>query len=188
MMRHDIRLPSGSNIFWAENPNATAPAGRKIKIHASRCRELCRPGMDNEYRAHAPDGMDRADASPGAPRGRAGRIVLPLGELAHESGVTLRTLRFYQSKGLLAPQHNGRATEIRWPRVRTAAPSRSTARSVLTRSRCWSASGAILTGRWPSCDRFTPTYPLYRMSGLPRIRTDLSRATAPRVPTALIHV
>jgi hypothetical protein len=34
---------------------------------------------------------------------------LPLGELAHESGVTLRTLRFYQSKGLLAPQHNGRA-------------------------------------------------------------------------------
>jgi DNA-binding transcriptional MerR regulator len=51
--------------------------------------------------------------APGAPRGRAGRIVLPLGELAHESGVTLRTLRFYQSKGLLAPQHNGRATEIR---------------------------------------------------------------------------
>ena len=26
MMRHDIRLPSESNIFWAEHPNATAPA------------------------------------------------------------------------------------------------------------------------------------------------------------------
>jgi len=34
---------------------------------------------------------------------------LTIGELARESGVTLRALRFYQSKGLLAPQRNGSA-------------------------------------------------------------------------------
>jgi len=30
-----------------------------------------------------------------------------IGELAREAGVTLRALRFYQSKGLLTPQRNG---------------------------------------------------------------------------------
>ncbi|HVZ54234.1 MAG TPA: MerR family transcriptional regulator [Pseudolabrys sp.] len=32
---------------------------------------------------------------------------LTIGELAREAGVTLRALRFYQSKGLLTPQRNG---------------------------------------------------------------------------------
>lgn len=32
-----------------------------------------------------------------------------IGALARETGVTLRALRFYQSKGLLAPQRNGHA-------------------------------------------------------------------------------
>jgi DNA-binding transcriptional MerR regulator len=34
-------------------------------------------------------------------------VGLTIGELAREAGVTLRALRFYQSKGLLAPQRNG---------------------------------------------------------------------------------
>ena len=32
---------------------------------------------------------------------------MTIGELAQEAGVTLRALRFYQSKGLLKPQRNG---------------------------------------------------------------------------------
>lgn len=32
---------------------------------------------------------------------------ISIGELAREAGVTLRALRFYQSKGLLAPQRDG---------------------------------------------------------------------------------
>jgi DNA-binding transcriptional MerR regulator len=32
---------------------------------------------------------------------------MTIGQLAREAGVTLRALRFYQSKGLLAPQRNG---------------------------------------------------------------------------------
>ena len=34
---------------------------------------------------------------------------MTIGELAHEAHVTLRALRFYQSKGLLAPSRDGRA-------------------------------------------------------------------------------
>jgi DNA-binding transcriptional MerR regulator len=34
---------------------------------------------------------------------------ITIGELAREAGITLRALRFYQSKGLLAPQRNGQA-------------------------------------------------------------------------------
>ncbi len=34
-------------------------------------------------------------------------IGMTIGELAQEAGVTLRALRFYQSKGLLTPQRNG---------------------------------------------------------------------------------
>src|SRR5665213_2855545 len=32
---------------------------------------------------------------------------ITIGQLSRESGVTLRALRFYQSKGLLTPQRNG---------------------------------------------------------------------------------
>ena len=34
---------------------------------------------------------------------------ITIGEFARETGVTLRALRFYQSKGLLAPQRDGHA-------------------------------------------------------------------------------
>lgn len=36
-------------------------------------------------------------------------IGMTIGELAQEAGVTLRALRFYQSKGLLTPRRNGPA-------------------------------------------------------------------------------
>ena len=42
-----------------------------------------------------------APASPGPPD------RFTIGDLAREAGVTLRTLRFYQSKGLLTPQRGG---------------------------------------------------------------------------------
>jgi DNA-binding transcriptional MerR regulator len=40
---------------------------------------------------------------------RAAEQVMTIGELARVAGVTLRALRFYQSKGLLAPARNGTA-------------------------------------------------------------------------------
>jgi len=65
--------------------------------------------MKNEYRAQASSGIDRAggssEGSPEAPA--AGNLTI--GELARESGLTLRALRFYQSKGLLTPQRNAGA-------------------------------------------------------------------------------
>ena len=65
--------------------------------------------MKNEYRTHTYSGIDRAGESrKGGPEPLAtGNITI--GELARESGVTLRALRFYQSKGLLAPHRNGAA-------------------------------------------------------------------------------
>jgi DNA-binding transcriptional MerR regulator len=65
--------------------------------------------MKNEYRTHTYGGIDRAGESrKGGPDSLAtGNITI--GELARESGVTLRALRFYQSKGLLAPHRDGGA-------------------------------------------------------------------------------
>jgi DNA-binding transcriptional MerR regulator len=65
--------------------------------------------MKNEYRTHTYSGIDRAGESrKGGPESLAtGNITI--GELARESGVTLRALRFYQSKGLLAPHRDGGA-------------------------------------------------------------------------------
>src|SRR5215475_418888 len=65
--------------------------------------------MKNEYRVQAYSGIDRAGGSDeGSPQ-----TLMPgnltIGELARESGLTLRALRFYQSKGLLTPQRNAGA-------------------------------------------------------------------------------
>ena len=65
--------------------------------------------MHNEYRAHTYDGMDRAGDSTETPAGSDVTDNITIGELARDAGVTLRALRFYQSKGLLAPQRIGSA-------------------------------------------------------------------------------
>ena len=54
--------------------------------------------MDNENRAHTYDGMDRAGGITTTPADDRG--IFTIGELARDAGVTLRALRFYQSKGL----------------------------------------------------------------------------------------
>ena len=63
--------------------------------------------MHNEYRACG--GTDRAGDSTETSAGSDVADNITIGELAREAGVTLRALRFYQSKGLLAPQRNGSA-------------------------------------------------------------------------------
>jgi DNA-binding transcriptional MerR regulator len=66
--------------------------------------------MDKEYRSPISGGIDQpGDSDKEAPMGSrvSGRFTIR--ELARESGVTLRALRFYQSKGLLAPQRDGSA-------------------------------------------------------------------------------
>jgi DNA-binding transcriptional MerR regulator len=65
--------------------------------------------MKNEYRAQTYSGTDRAGGIGGGSPAALKSGNLTIGELARESGVTLRALRFYQSKGLLAPQRNGSA-------------------------------------------------------------------------------
>ena len=63
--------------------------------------------MANQYRAHAHAGIagDAAEVPTGAREDGS----LTIGELARDAGVTLRALRFYQSKGLLTPRRNGSA-------------------------------------------------------------------------------
>src|SRR5215510_3081503 len=63
--------------------------------------------MANQYRAHAHAGIagDVAEVPTGAREDGS----LTIGELARDAGVTLRALRFYQSKGLLTPRRNGAA-------------------------------------------------------------------------------
>ena len=53
----------------------------------------------DDYRDH--------DLTHGPDEVAAASVGLTIGELAREAGVTLRALRFYQSKGLLTPQRNG---------------------------------------------------------------------------------
>jgi DNA-binding transcriptional MerR regulator len=66
--------------------------------------------MDKEYRSPIYGGIDQpGDSDKEAPMGSRVSGRFTIGELARESGVTLRALRFYQSKGLLAPQRDGSA-------------------------------------------------------------------------------
>jgi DNA-binding transcriptional MerR regulator len=66
--------------------------------------------MDKEYRSPIYGGIDQpVDSDKEAPMGSRVSGRFTIGELARESGVTLRALRFYQSKGLLAPQRDGSA-------------------------------------------------------------------------------
>lgn len=46
---------------------------------------------------------------PGPDNTQSPSMACTISELARETGVTLRALRFYQSKGLLAPERNGHA-------------------------------------------------------------------------------
>ncbi len=63
--------------------------------------------MDKEYRSPIYGGIEQPGDSREAPEASRVSDLFTIGELARESGVTLRALRFYQSKGLLAPQRNG---------------------------------------------------------------------------------
>jgi len=53
--------------------------------------------------------LNRVNLKPQPPLEREGAERATIGELAREAGVTLRALRFYQSKGLLTPARDGRA-------------------------------------------------------------------------------
>ena len=68
--------------------------------------------MDSEERRHAHGGTDRAGGTTERPSGSRAEDSLTIGELARDSGVTLRALRFYQTKGLLAPRRNGSARQF----------------------------------------------------------------------------
>ena len=63
--------------------------------------------MDSEEPAYG--GTDRAGSTTERSLGSRKADSLTIGELARGSGVTLRALRFYQSKGLLAPRRHGSA-------------------------------------------------------------------------------
>jgi DNA-binding transcriptional MerR regulator len=68
--------------------------------------------MASDDRAHTENGIDLPAGnvdSAGAPDTRDGRTI---GELARETGVTLRALRFYESKGLLGRHGADGATRV----------------------------------------------------------------------------
>jgi DNA-binding transcriptional MerR regulator len=66
--------------------------------------------MEKNYRADR-DGDDTTPARDNTNYPALSRDAdrITIGDFAREAGVTLRALRFYQSKGLLAPQRNGNA-------------------------------------------------------------------------------
>src|SRR5205085_475028 len=70
---------------------------------------ICKDDMDRKFRAHAYGGIDRAGGSGESAAGSDVEDTITIGELARVAGVTIRALRFYQSKGLLAPQRSGSA-------------------------------------------------------------------------------
>src|SRR5262245_3881544 len=151
--------------------------------------------MDSEERRHAYGGTDRAGGTTERPSGSHGPDSLTIGELARDSGVTLRALRFYQSKGLLAPRRNGSArlfsfedrdrlalilqgkrpgfalTEIRGMlsarEVVASRLFRSVAENVSSGSTCSNASAATSKARWPNCGKFTPRCLLHPNCRLP---------------------
>lgn len=65
--------------------------------------------MDHEYRTRNFDGIDQAGDGSEARASARELDGLSIGELARELGVTLRALRLYESKGLLARHRNGGA-------------------------------------------------------------------------------
>src|ERR1700726_3277628 len=56
---------------------------------------------------HARRAVSDPDLGAGFDRGAAGRDVFNIRDLTKEFGVSARTLRFYEEKGLMAPRRNG---------------------------------------------------------------------------------
>jgi hypothetical protein len=192
VMRHDIRLPSGSNGRNTRMP--PLPQVARLRFTRVTVGDYVGAAWTTNMALIPPAAWIEPAPVPGPPRGRVGRIVLPLGNLPVSPESPCGLCVFTKAK-VCCPQRDGRARVFShedrdclalilqgkrlgftltisakcWRHVRTAAPRtcRSIAQSVLSRSRCWSAGGAKLTGRWPSYDGFTPTYSLYRMSGRP---------------------
>ena len=75
-------------------------------------------------RSAAPSAQDVVDSH----RADAGGELFGIGELCREFGITLRTIRFYEDKGLLAPRRvNGTRVYTRRDRARLALILRSKA-------------------------------------------------------------
>jgi DNA-binding transcriptional MerR regulator len=63
--------------------------------------------LEQSSRTAEPQRRDDAGLVAGFDRGAAGREVFTIRDLTKEFGVSARTLRFYEEKGLLAPRRNG---------------------------------------------------------------------------------
>jgi DNA-binding transcriptional MerR regulator len=80
-------------------------AGLKFtRVDTSSMRKLIGADMDKECRAHFGAGVGQAGDDTQTSLPSKGFTVA---ELASEAGITVRALRFYQSKGLLAPRREG---------------------------------------------------------------------------------
>lgn len=98
---------NGSKIFGAEHPDATDAGSCRTRICLSRDEfQVCSGAwMENESRRHKRGGIGGTGDNARAPAVSAGFTIA---ELAQGAGVTVRALRFYQSKGLL-PRREGQA-------------------------------------------------------------------------------